>query len=116
MNKVTITKEADTFYFTYGLMKTVRFYIDYLKKQKAVHSTMKSELNHVDNRLSAFIRMVDDSLPDNVVNIWKTEWEDKDYMTFSQVLRYMSNMSESNRAEVESLAEKLWKGENGHNG
>ncbi len=104
---VKVTKEADTFYFTYALMKALRFYIEYLRVQGVVHYTVKDELRLIDNRLRAFTRNVTDSLPEEVQQVWDVEWTEKDYLIFSQVFRYMTNMDEDKRMQLEQYAEKL---------
>lgn len=107
MSSIKVTKEADTFYFTYALMKALRFYIEYLREQGVVHYTVKDELKLIDNRLKAFTRNVTGSLPAEVQHVWDIEWTEKDYLIFSQVFRYMTNMDEDKRMQLEQYAEKL---------
>lgn len=104
------SKEAKQFCAMLALIKCAQQYAEYLNACKAVHGTVKHEMNGMFNRFKVFQDMVTRNMTAADKEIWEKEWN-RDYLSFSAVFEHMADMNDNQRELMEQLAEAVLKNE-----
>lgn len=106
-----VTQAARTFYFTWALMKAVKYYLGNMIDEKEVSYSLKAEFKILTNRITTLQKEAINSLGKQDGDTWQREYTDRDYQVFASVLTRMVDMNESQRAILEEFTEQLCKGE-----
>ena len=104
------TKEAHTFYAMLALLKTGKYYGEYLIGHEAVAMSLKQAIRTICNRITDLEKGCSRSVDTKDAEVWRKEWTEKDSEVYSSVLFSMNDMSEEKRAILEQFAGELLKG------
>ncbi len=106
-----VSKDAQTFYFTYALLKASRQYLKYLIDSKDVHYSLKQSFQLIINRIADLEKVCNRSLDDGNAKTWSKEFSERDFQVFASVFAMMNEMDEEKRSILEEFANQLQKGE-----
>lgn len=106
-----VSKAAHTFYFTFAMMKAVRYYLYNLIEEKEVSMSLKADFRTIIRRIDDLEKTAYRSLSKDESDIWGKEWKERDYEVFASVFSAMNDMTEEQRAVMEEFAFQLKNGE-----
>ena len=107
----TKLKDAQLFYSSCALLFTARYELSELVGSDNVAQNLKADIKVLIGRINYLERTANNSLKGVDKNIWASQWSDRDYASFAEVLRIMCDMNEEQRAEMEQIAKELQKGD-----
>ena len=108
--KKTISKDTTVLYNMLAMLRTAKYFANFLIESKSIHFDFKNEVDRVAKINGKFIKDIADKLPKKDYEIYMSEWDKKDFNQITEIMTIAAELPDDKRTFLENYANELKSG------
>ena len=108
--KKTISKDTTVLYNMLAMLRTAKYFANFLIESKSIHFDFKNEVDRVAKINGKFIKDIASKLPPDDYEIYMSEWDKKDFNQITEIMTIAAELPDDKRTLLENYANELKSG------